>query len=143
LISSISRVEYVKLGLEDGGRKVAKSTILSCPVCGGRLEAVRLACTACDTSIEGHFATSPFGGLSAEQQEFVKVFLSARGNISLVERQLGISYPTVRNRLEGVQKAMGLVDIASAEEKQERTTDILSKLASGELSVDEAIDSLD
>lgn len=114
-----------------------------CPACQGRLEIVRLSCPSCHIGIDGRFASSPFTGLSSEQVEFVKVFLAARGNIKLVERRLGISYPTVRSRLRDVQHAMGLQDLASAEEEKPDTVDILNRLAAGDLSVDEAIDSLE
>lgn len=116
--------------------------IQACPACGGQLEATRLSCASCEIVIEGHFATSPYARLSAEQQEFVKTFLAARGNIKLVERQLGISYPTVRNRLEAVQRALGLTDLAAGGEEREDMLDVLKRLESGDLSVDEAIDSL-
>jgi hypothetical protein len=106
------------------------------------LEVVRLSCPSCDIRIEGHFTASPFTGLAPEQVDFVKVFLAARGNIKLVERRLGVSYPTVRSRLQAVQEAMGLQDLASAEEERPDTVAVLNKLAAGDLSVDEAIDSL-
>jgi hypothetical protein len=122
---------------------MAVPRVPACPVCGGHLEVVRLSCPACDIRVEGRFASSPFTALSAEQVDFVRVFLAARGNIKLVERQLGISYPTVRSRLQAVQQAMGLKDLSSAEEARPNTVDVLNKLAAGELSVDEAIDSLD
>ena len=122
---------------------MAQKALSGCPVCGNRLEATRLHCLACDVSVEGRFATSPLAGLSADQVEFVKVFLAARGNIRLVEKHLGISYPTVRNRLEAVQKAMGLPDLAAGEEERKETLQVLEKLAAGELSVDDAVDSLE
>ncbi len=118
------------------------ATILTCPGCGGRMEATRLRCLSCDIAIEGHFAAPPFAALTAEQQEFVKTFLAARGNIRLVERQLGISYPTVRSRLDAVRRALGLPDLAAGEEERGDVQDVLDKVESGELSVDKAIESL-
>ena len=117
--------------------------ILECPACGGELEATRLSCASCEIQIEGHFATSPFARLSAQQQEFVKIFLAARGNIKLVERQLGISYPTVRNRLQAVQETLRLPDLAAPEGESRDVSEVLDRLESGELSVDEAVDLLE
>jgi len=122
---------------------VKNTVILNCPGCGGQLEATRLSCSACGITIEGRFATSPFARLSAEQQQFVSTFLAARGNIKLVERQLGISYPTVRNRLRAVQQALGLSDLAEEDERREDVLGLLKRVESGELSVDDAVDSLE
>ena len=115
--------------------------ILACPGCGGPLVATRLECTSCGIAVEGRFATSPLARLSADQQEFVKTFLACRGNIKLVERQLGISYPTVRSRLDVVRQALGLPDLAAGEEEGKDVVDVLRRVESGELSVDEAVDS--
>ncbi len=122
---------------------MSDTTILGCPACGGQLEATRLSCTSCDIVIEGHFSASPFARLSAEQQGFVKTFLAARGNIKLVERRLGISYPTVRNRLDVIRRALGLPDLAAGEGEVRGVSEVLDRLEAGELSVDDAIDSLE
>ena len=124
---------------------MAKSMILACPACGGDLDATRLHCGACDVAIEGRFATSPFAALTEDQQAFLNTFISARGNIKLMERHLGISYPTVRSRLDAVRRALGLPDLAAGEAEPESgaLSDVLDRLASGELSVDDAIDSLE
>jgi hypothetical protein len=60
----------------------------------------------------------------------------------LVERRLGISYPTVRSRLEAVQRALGLPDLGAGDEDRPDLDEILSRVESGELSVDEAVDKL-
>ena len=124
---------------------MANSMILACPACGGTLEATRLHCRACDIAIEGRFATSPLAVLTEEQQAFVATFIAARGNIKLMERHLGISYPTVRSRLDAVRRALGLPDLAAGESEPEDgdLSELLDRVASGELSVDNAIDSLE
>ncbi len=122
---------------------MGNTIILKCPGCGGQVEATRLSCPACGIVIEGRFATSPFARLSGDQQEFVNIFLAARGNIKLVERQLGISYPTVRNRLRDVQQALGLTDLAEEDDRREDVLDVLKRVESGELSVEDAVDSLE
>ncbi len=120
------------------------SMIRQCPACGGQLVATRLGCSTCEIAIEGRFDTSAFGRLSQEQQGFVKTFLAARGNIKLVERELGISYPTVRNRIQAVQQALGLSDRAAGEEDEKApAAGVLDKLAAGDISVDEALKELE
>lgn len=115
-----------------------------CPVCSDELMVTRLRCTTCDTAIEGSFEVSRLARLSREHLEFVEIFLKSRGNIKEVERELGISYPTVRSRLDSVIEALGYrVDPAQADEtnraKLTRRKEILDALNRGELSSEEAI----
>ena len=83
------------------------TVIRRCPVCGDELTVTRLHCQACDTSIEGRFQLGRFGRLSSDQLAFVEVFLKNRGIIKDVEAELGLSYPTVRARLDEALRAMG------------------------------------
>jgi hypothetical protein len=85
-----------------------REVIATCPVCDHRLEVTRLHCAECDTTIEGRFSVGRFGRLSREQLVLLETFLRARGNLRDLERELGISYPTVRNRLEALIRALGL-----------------------------------
>ena len=114
------------------------STLTTCPVCKGRLLAVRLECTSCGTAVEGSFETSRLGQLSKEQQHFVEVFLESRGNIKEVEKRLGISYPTVRKELDLILKELGL----KAAEPPADVSEVLDALSRGEMSVDEAVEKL-
>lgn len=115
-----------------------------CPVCSEEMTVTRLRCMHCDTAIEGTFEVNRFARLSREHLVFVEVFLKARGNIKEVERELGISYPTVRGRLDAVLEALGYrVDPAAAEEvtrgKQHRRKEILDALNRGELTSEDAV----
>lgn len=114
-----------------------------CPVCGGKMEVVRLHCPRCDTAIEGHFQLSRLCGLSQEQLEFVEIFLKSRGNIKEVERELGISYPTVRSRLEAIIEALGYrpetAPVVEERPTAERRKEILEALNRGEITVQEAV----
>ena len=120
----------------------------NCPVCGEGMEITRLHCHYCDTTLEGHFALCKFCQLSREQRKFVEVFIASRGNIKEVERTLGISYPTVRSRLDQVIAALGYtVDKddgveTEAEEMAERRREILSRLDRGEITPEEALQKL-
>lgn len=111
-----------------------------CPVCGHDLEVVRLQCTSCGTAVEGHFELARFNRLDPEQLAFLELFLQARGNLKDVERELGLSYPTVRNRLESVLAALGFP--AEPERKVEanrRRREILDALDTGKIGADEAL----
>ncbi|MEA4909132.1 MAG: DUF2089 domain-containing protein [Chloroflexi bacterium] len=80
-----------------------------CPVCGGQLSVTRLHCPDCDTSIEGHFipAASPFAQLSPEQEQFVLNFVRLEGRLNRMEDEMRMSYPTLRNRLHEIIRALG------------------------------------
>ena len=78
-----------------------------CPVCGDELAVTRLHCGNCDTALEGRFRLGRFQRLAADQLAFVEVFVKNRGIIKDVEAELGISYPTVRARLDDALRAMG------------------------------------
>lgn len=112
----------------------------ACPVCAEELEVVRLQCGNCGTVVEGRFSPSRFARLSAEQVAFLEVFLRSRGNIREVERELGISYPTVRARLDAVLNTLGLAPAADedTEKLQRRRKEILDRLDAGSIAPDEA-----
>jgi hypothetical protein len=78
-----------------------------CPVCGDELAVTRLQCGTCHTQLEGRFQLGRFQRLSPEQLAFIEVFVKNRGIIKDVEVELGISYPTVRARLDEALRAMG------------------------------------
>lgn len=82
--------------------------IATCPVCGGELMVTRLRCSSCDTTIEGTFGAGRFARLSHEQAALLESFLRSRGNLRDMERELGISYPTVRARVDALVRALGL-----------------------------------
>lgn len=113
-----------------------------CPVCGEVLDVARLSCPGCETSIEGRFETCKFCQLTNEQKDLVEIFIRSRGNIKEVERELGISYPTVRGRLDAVILALGYpVEREKEDEPQAATKrkSVLDSLDKGELSADEAV----
>ncbi|MFN8517977.1 MAG: DUF2089 domain-containing protein [Chloroflexota bacterium] len=85
-----------------------REVIATCPVCDHRLEVTRLHCPECDTTLEGRFSVGRFGRLGRDQLALLETFLRARGNLRDMEREMGISYPTVRNRLEALIRALEL-----------------------------------
>jgi hypothetical protein len=81
--------------------------IATCPVCAGELAVTRLHCGTCGTTLEGDFSVGRFGRLNREQTALLESFLRSRGNLRDMERELGISYPTVRARVEALVRALG------------------------------------
>jgi hypothetical protein len=141
---------------------MARDVIATCPVCQGELTVTRLHCRSCGTALEGEFGVGRFGRLEREQLAFLESFLRSRGNLKELERELGISYPTVRSRLEGLLRALGLGDgtalPAQDDEVQAESTPaipehanqdlaaerraILERLSRHELSADEAAEAI-
>ncbi|MFW5991813.1 MAG: DUF2089 domain-containing protein [Halanaerobiaceae bacterium] len=111
-----------------------------CPVCGDDLKVIKLKCPSCQTGLSGNFHPGKFSKLDTDQLHFVEVFIKSRGNIKEVERELGISYPTVRNKLEEVIKIMGYNAKKSPEDNTTvRRKSILDALEKGEIDPMEAI----
>src|SRR5882762_5300055 len=81
--------------------------ISTCPVCSNELTVTRLQCRSCGTALEGDFAVGRFGRLNRDQTVLLESFLRSRGNLRDMERELGISYPTVRSRVEALVRALG------------------------------------
>ena len=116
---------------------MAYQIIHNCPVCGSGLRVTRLRCPSCNTVIEGDFQTERLLSLNAQQRSFVLSFLRIRGNIREMEKELGISYPTVRSRLDDIIQA---IDGASATKTPPLTRkQILEMLAKGEITQEDAM----
>ena len=81
--------------------------IATCPVCSGELAVTRLRCGDCGTTIEGEFGVGRFARLTRDQVQMLESFLRSRGNLRDMERELDISYPTVRARVEALVRALG------------------------------------
>lgn len=108
-----------------------------CPSCSGRVVVTELCCSDCKTTIKGSFELPQFAALAPEDENFLRVFLAARGNIKEVERQLGISYPTVKARLEAVLNRLGLGSLQA--EARKRRLSVVERLERGEITAQEAI----
>lgn len=139
---------------------MARDVISTCPVCEGELAITRLHCRSCGTALEGEFGVGRFGRLSREQLALLESFLRSRGNLKDLERELGISYPTVRGRVESLLRALGLADgdaPAAPDEEEpiaadepnptvdkaaEERRSILERLARREISADDAATAL-
>jgi len=91
--------------------------IATCPICGGELAVTRLHCRSCATTLEGDFNVGRFARLSREQFALLESFLRSKGNLKEMERELGISYPTVRARVDALVRALGLADDAPGDDE--------------------------
>lgn len=133
--------------------------IATCPVCSGELTITRLHCRSCGTALEGEFGVGRFGRLDREQMRILESFLRSRGNLKEMERELGISYPTVRGRVDSLVRALGLADgdeasdaaevefeaedaAVAAEDVGARRREILERLARQEIGAEEAAEAL-
>ena len=107
-----------------------------CPICQSELTVARLHCSSCDTSIEGQFAAGHFSNLTPEQMQFVFTFVRCEGKINRMEQELGVSYPTIRNRLHEVIRALGFEPgkEESTEIGDEKRRAILEDLDAGKIS---------
>lgn len=145
---------------------MAHDVIATCPVCAGELMITRLHCRSCGTALEGEFVPGRFGRLDREQMSLLESFLRSRGNLKEMERELGISYPTVRGRVDALVRALGFGDAPAADETDTDAADmpapktaftndtpeeadagaarreILERLARKELSAEEAAEAL-
>ena len=117
--------------------------VRTCPSCGGQVEVRELWCPECDVSVRGRFPRCEFCGLPEEQMAFLRLFVSRRGNLREVEREMGVSYPTVRARLDDLLRALGYATEApSARDRQERRREVLEALREGTMTPEEAAKAL-
>ena len=115
---------------------MAYQIISQCPVCNETLKITKLHCSHCHTTIENEFELSKLASLSIEQLRFVEVFLTCRGNIKEVEKELGISYPTVRGKLNEVVSSLGYETKKKNEVDEKK---VIAMLENGEITSEEAI----
>jgi len=107
-----------------------------CPICGGPVEITEISCNSCKSTIKGHFKPCKFCTLSGEHKEFAEIFIKNRGNIKEIERELGVSYPTVKGKLDSLIAALGY---RNQNTDSNYKKEILEKLYSGEITSEEAI----
>ena len=123
-----------------------RSLPTNCPLCDGEISVTKIYCRDCDTTIEGYFAPGAFfSQLSPEQLAFVETFVRCEGKITRVEAEMGLSYPTIRNRLHEVIRAMGYQpgegDTSGLTDEERRS--ILEALERGEITYEDAMHQLE
>ena len=127
---------------------MAHDVIATCPVCANELAVTRLRCSSCGTTLEGEFSVGRFGRLNRDQLTLLESFLRSRGNLREMERELGISYPTVRARVEALVRALGFGSRGDVEVSEDDTmvvplpaesrATILERLARHDITAEEA-----
>ncbi len=116
-----------------------KKIIGKCPVCDGEMKVTELECTNCHTQVSGQFELGRFSRLNQTQLEFIEVFIKLRGNIKEVEEEMGISYPTVRKKLDEVIESLGYRPEESPDDETvKKRKEVLNALEEGEIGVKEA-----
>ena len=113
-----------------------------CPVCHNEMTVTRLHCASCDTLVEGHFTAGHFANLTSEQLDFILTFVRVEGKLNRMEPELGLSYPTIRNRLHEIIRALGYQPGAADEPEgltEEERQRILEDLDKGSISAEEAM----
>src|SRR4051794_27219318 len=126
--------------------QMAHDVISTCPVCSGELAVTRLRCGSCGTTLEGEFSVGRFSRLSRDQMALLESFLRSRGNLRDIERELGISYPTARARVEALVRALGFgaraddeaPPAADAQPTDQTRESILERLARHEITAEDA-----
>jgi len=120
-----------------------------CPACGEEVVVTRIACTQCTCEVTGHFQPTIFNRLSPESLAFAETFVRLRGNIKDMERELGIPYSTIRNRLDDVIAELGFTPGLTTTPPEpprppvgNRRRDILKRLETGEITAAEAAEEL-
>jgi hypothetical protein len=118
--------------------------IARCPICQAELAVTRLHCRSCGTNIDGSFSLGPLERLSPEQIQFVEALVRNRGSLKDLGAELGMSYPTVNNRLNDILIALGYSDRVKVPESaetsasRERKREILTRVRDGTLSAADA-----
>lgn len=112
-----------------------------CPVCTGPLHITRLECDNCGTALEGNFLLNRLSRLSPEHMAFLESFIRNRGVIKDIEVDLGISYPTVKARIDEVVRSLGYPggdsSLRPSQVREERRS-ILEQLQNEEITADDA-----
>jgi hypothetical protein len=120
-----------------------RKVLEQCPSCGSNLEITRVNCTQCETVVTGRFQPCRFCKLPATSVHFLEAFVKSRGNVKEMERELGISYWTIRSRLNELIQELGFeVEAAQEDDLKTRRREILEQVDRGELTAGEATEEL-
>jgi hypothetical protein len=116
---------------------MSNEVIGQCPICQNKLLVTQLSCKSCKTQISGEFELCKFCQLEKNQKYFAEIFIKNRGNIKEIEKEMGISYPTVRRLLDEVIEALGYKEAAKKDAVNQG--EILDKLSKGEITSEIAL----
>ena len=108
---------------------------------GSEVEILRARLVEQDVVVEGPFELPPLARLSSEDQTFVAAFVRCHGSIKQMEQLFGVSYPTIKNRLNRIGALLPFVEVAP-EPPRPSAHQLLARLERGEISVDEVLEQL-
>ena len=114
------------------------NVIGKCPCCGEKLQITELTCKNCDTVIRGKFTLSKFNYLTPAQQNFALIFIKNAGNIKLIEKDLNVSYPTVKKNIDELISSLGFNKINTFTLEKPTKEEIYKMLKNKEITFDEA-----
>ena len=112
---------------------------------GARLEIERVRLVDQDVALEGRFELPPLAQLTAEDQVFVAAFVRCHGSIKQMEKYFGVSYPTIKNRLNKIGGQLSFVEIEQGPDTEPPPQSVgatLERLSRGELSVGQTLEQL-
>lgn len=119
-----------------------RKVLESCPTCGEGLAITQLQCGSCDTTIQSQYEPCRFCRLSPESLHLIELFVKSRGNVKEMERELGLSYPTVRAHLDAAIRELGFDATAPATadpiDEKDRRREVLARLEDGQINASEA-----
>ena len=113
--------------------------ISCCPYCQGDFTIKEVECQNCKTQIKSNFKANRFHRFNPEDLLFIELFLKNEGNIKLMEKDLGVSYPTIKARLRNITKTLGYLEEETPSKKR---LDILTDLSQGNIDIKEAMKDL-
>lgn len=90
-----------------------------CPACKSQLKVKSLVCEQCQTEIQGQYELPPLARLCLDDQSFILEFMKASGSLKEMAKLLGLSYPTVRNRLDETIERIKLAEKAEGDDREE------------------------
>src|SRR5258705_10494072 len=110
---------------------------------GSRFQIERVRLVDEDIAIEGRFDLPPLASLTAEDQPFVAAFIRCHGSIKQMEKFFGVSYPTIKNRLNRIGALLPFAEVEpEADAVRPSTGELLSRLERGEASVTDVLSQL-
>ena len=92
----------------------------TCPACNNQLKVKSLICEQCETEIQGQYELPPLASLCPDDQAFILDFMKASGSLKEMAKLLGLSYPTVRNRLDEIIERVKLAENPDKNKRKEK-----------------------
>jgi len=135
LVLQLIKIIKLNIDFDDGGEMTTEWNELTKMTQGKPVTIERVRVADSGIAIEGNFTLPPLANLSAEDQVFVMAFMRCHGSIKEMEEMFGISYPTVKNRLNRIAGQLQFVETVKINPREV----VIDELESGDISTEEAI----